>query len=159
MRQSIFQGGLYFAKIPRIPKVDVRLEGGSTSSVGYNVEPPGYFYWNAQYLNGYTNDGRFIGTWLGRAAQGESMQTNYWISAKKKIGVELRHRKVDQKFVPQGGTQNDIAFHADILTGAGFQFSGSVQYESWQIPLLAINRQSNVAAAFQFGFWPTSRHQ
>jgi hypothetical protein len=156
MRQSIFQGGLYFAKIPRIPKVDLRLEGGSTSAVGYNVEPPGYFYWNAQYVNGYTNDGRFIGSWLGRAAQGESIRTNYWLSARSKIGMELRHRKVDQKFLPQGGTQNDVAVNADIFAGLGFRFSGNLQYERWQIPLLATIRQSNVVASFEFGFWPVA---
>ena len=158
MRQSIFQGGLYFAKIPRIPKVDLRFEGGTTSAVGYDRAPAGYFYWNAFYLNGYTNNGGFIGSWLGRAAQGESVRTNYWLSAKSKIGLELRHRKVDRLFLPQGGTQNDVAVNADIFTGPGFRFSGNVQYERWQIPLLATNRQSNVAASFQFGFWPV-RHQ
>jgi len=76
MRQSIFQGGLYFAKIPRIPKVDLRLEGGSTSAVNYDVEPGGYFYWNSQYVDGYTNNGRTIGSWIGRTAQGESVLTN-----------------------------------------------------------------------------------
>lgn len=159
MRQSIFQGGLYFAKIPRIPKIDLRVEGGSTSAVGYNVEPAGYFYWNGQYVNGYTNNGGFIGSWLGRAAQGEAIRTNYWLSAKSKIGLELRHRKVDRQFLPQGGTQNDVAVNADIFSGQGFRFSGNVQYERWQIPMLATNRQSNVAAAFEFGFWPVAHHR
>jgi hypothetical protein len=158
VRQSIFQGGLYFAKIPKIPKLDLRLEGGSTSAVGYNVEPPGYFYWNAQYVDGYTSDARSIGSWLGRAAQGESLRTNYWLSAKRKIGLELRHRKVDRLFLPQGGTQNDVAVNADIFAGHGSRFSGSVQYERWQIPLLALNRQSNVVASFEFGFWPVAHH-
>ena len=158
MTKSIFQGGLYFAKIPRIPKIDLRLEGGSTSAVGYNSEPPGYFYWNAQYVNGYTNNGGFIGSWLGRAAQGEAIRTNYWLSGKSKIGLELRHRKVDRQFLPQGGTQNDVAVNADIFLGPGFRFSGNVQYERWQIPMLATNRQSNVAASFEFGFWPVAHH-
>ena len=161
MRQSIFQGGLFFAKIPRIPKVDLRVEGGSTSAVDYNFvsggNSDGYFYWNGQYLNGYTNNGGFIGTWLGRAAQGESIRTNYWFSPKRKIGLELRHRKVDRKFLPQGGTQNDVAVNADIFAGPGFRFSGNLQYERWQIPLLAANRQSNIAASFEFSFWPRVR--
>jgi hypothetical protein len=159
MTKSIFQGGLYFAKIPRIPKIDLRLEGGSTSAVGYNVEPAGYFYWNAQYANGYTNSGGFIGSWLGRAAQGEAIRTNYWLSGKSKIGLELRHRKVDRQFLPQGGSQNDVAVNADIFTRTGFRFSGNLQYERWQIPMLTTNRQSNVAASFEFGFWPVAHHQ
>jgi membrane-associated phospholipid phosphatase len=157
MRQSIFQGGLYFAKIPRIPRVDLRLEGGSTSAVNYDVEPGGYFYWNGQYVDGYTNNGKFMGSWLGRAAQGESAKTTYWLSAKSKIGLEYRHRKVDRQFLPQGGSQNDIAVSADVFTKAGFRFNGSLQYEQWLLPLLAENRKSNLAVAFQFSFWPSVR--
>ncbi len=153
MRKSVFQGGLYFPKIPRISKLDLRLEGGST--VPYN----GYwctscFYTNGQYLNGYTNDGRLIGTWIGRASQGELIQTNYWLAPRKKIGLELRHRAIDQGYLPQGGNQNDVAVHADIFAGQGFRFTGNVQYECWQIPLLATNRQNNVAVSFEIGFWP-----
>jgi membrane-associated phospholipid phosphatase len=157
MRQSIFQGGLYFAKIPRIPKVDLRLEGGSTSAVNYDLVDaanPGYFYWNNQYVDGYTNDGRTIGSWIGRAAQGESVRTNYWLSAKNKIGLELRHRQIDQKFLPQGGSQDDVAVNAVFFTRSGFSFSSNLQYERWFIPMLATTPQSNFAASFQFGFWP-----
>jgi Capsule assembly protein Wzi len=154
VRQSIFQGGLYFAKIPRVSKVDLRLEGGSTSAVNYDVEPGGYFYWNNQYVDGYTNSGRTIGSWIGRAAQGESVMTNYWLSAKNKIGLELRHRKVDRQFLPQGGTQNDVAVNAVFFTRPGFGFSGSIQYERWMIPLLASNHQSDLVVSFQFSFSP-----
>lgn len=158
MRQSIFQGGLYFAKLPRIPKFDLRLEGGSTSAVQYNAALPGYFYWNAQYVNGYTNNGEFIGSWLGRSAQGEAIRTNYWLNGKSRIGLELRHRKVDREFLPGGGTQNDVAVNADIFSKAGFRLTGNVQYERWEIPLLAANPQSNVAASLQIGFWPVPHH-
>lgn len=154
MRQSIFQGGLYLAKIPKLHKVDLRVEGGSTSAVNYDVEPGGYFYWNGQYVNGYTNNGNLIGSWLGRAAQGESAKATYWLSAKSKVGLEFRHRKVDRQFLPQGGTQNDVALNADIFAKSGFRFNGSVQYEQWLLPLLAANRQSNLSLAFQFSFWP-----
>jgi len=154
--QSIFQSGLYLAKVPKVPKLDLRLEGGFTAPpVQYFT--PGYFYTNSQYVDGYMNDGRLIGTWLGRAAQGESIRMNYWLSAKSKIGLELRHRKVDRQFIPQGGTQNDVAINADIFARTSFRLSGNVQYERWQIPLLALNRQSNVAASFQIGFWPPAR--
>ena len=153
MRKSIFQGGLYFAKIPRISKVDLRLEGGSTSAVD-SPFPASSFYFEGQYVDGYTNNGRTIGSWIGRAAQSESIRTNYWLSAKNKIGLELRHRQVDRQFLPQGGSQNDVAVNADFFTRQGFSFSGSLQYERWLMPLLATNRQSNIAASFQLGFWP-----
>ena len=154
--KSVWQGGLYLPKVPKANKLDLRLEGGYTSPTRGSF-CTSCFYTNGQYVNGYTNDGHLIGTWVGRAAQGELLQSNYWISPRKRIGFQVRHRKIDRQYLPQGGTQNDVAVNADILAGPGFRFSGNVQYERWQIPLLATNRQSDVSASFQFGFWPT-RH-
>ena len=154
--KSVWQGGLYLAKLPRLNKFDLRLEGGYTSPTRGSF-CTSCFYTNGEYVNGYTNDGRLIGTWIGRAAQGELIRTNYWLSPRRRIGLEFRHRKIDRQFLPQGGTQNDVAVNADIFAGPGFRFSGNLQYERWQIPLLATNRQNNVAASFELGFWPT-RH-
>jgi membrane-associated phospholipid phosphatase len=153
--KSVWQGGLYLTKVPKINKFDLRLEGGYTSPTRGSF-CTSCFYSNGQYVNGYTSGGQLIGTWIGRAAQGEMIQTNYWISPRKKVGVELRHRKIDRQYLPQGGTQNDVAVSADIFTGPGFRFSGNLQYERWQIPLLATNHQNNVAASFELGFWPTT---
>jgi Capsule assembly protein Wzi/PAP2 superfamily len=151
--KSIWQGGLYLAKVPRANKFDLRLEGGYTSPTRGSFCTT-CFYTNGQYNSGYNNDGYLIGTWLGRASQGELIRTNYWLGPRKKIGIELRHRKIDSQYLPQGGTQNDVALNADIFTGAHFRFTGNLQYESWQIPLLAPNSQNNVAASFEIGFWP-----
>jgi len=154
LRKSVGQGGLYFVKIPGISKLDLRLEGGYTNPFTFfNYS----YYWNSQYVSGYTNGGNLIGTWVGRAAQGEQIRTNYWLSPRNKIGLELRHRILDSGHIPQGGSQNDVAVNADIFAGPGFRFTGSVQYEQWRIPILAANRQSDVAASFEFSFWPTPR--
>lgn len=154
--KSAWQGGLYLAKLPNFHKVDLRLEGGFTNPVDF-ASCNGCFYHNYQYLNGYTNNGQLMGSWIGRAAQGESIQSTYWLSSTKKIGIELKHRKVDHEFLPQGGTQNDVAVNSDFLLKSGFRFSGTLQYESWLMPLLATTRQSNLTATFQLGFWPQAR--
>jgi membrane-associated phospholipid phosphatase len=154
--KAAFQSGLYLARLPQIPKVDLRIEGGTTSPINFPT-CNGCYYSNTQYLNGYTNNGELMGTWLGRAAQGESLQSTYWLSATKRIGIELRHRKVDRQFLPQGGTQNDVAVNTDFLLKSGFRLTGTLQYESWQIPLLAANRQGNVLASLQLGYWPRVR--
>jgi hypothetical protein len=152
MRRNASQGGLYLAKVPGIAKLDLRLEGGYTNPIAFCGT---CIYYNLQYNSGYNNDGRLMGTWIGRASQGEQIRTNYWLRPRMKIGVELRHRTLDPGYVPQGGNQNDVALNADILAGSGFRFTGSVQYERWLIPLLATNRQTDIAASFQFSFWPT----
>jgi hypothetical protein len=154
--KSVWQGGLYFAQLPKFNRMDMRIEGGFTSPVDFST-CNGCFYHNFQYVNGFTNNGQLMGTWIGRSAQGVSIASNYWLGANRKIAVELRHRKIDRDFLALGGTQNDAAFTADLMSKGGFRFSGTVQYEAWQIPLLAATRQSNVAVSFQFGYWPPVR--
>jgi len=152
MRRNASQAGLYLAKVPAIHKLDVRVEGGYTNPIvfcGFCI------FTNSQYISGYNNDGRLIGTWLGRSAQGEQIRTNYWLSPRRKITLELRHRTLDPGYIPNGGSQNDVAVNADIFAGPGFRFTGNIQYERWRIPLLAATPQSDVAASFQFSFWPT----
>lgn len=151
MRKSAAQGGLYFAKLPWLSKLDLRLEGGYTNPVVFCGI---CIYYNGQYNSGYNNDGRLIGTWIGRAAQGEQIRANYWLSPRRKIGVELRHRILDPGYLPQGGSQNDVAMNADIFAGPGFRFAGKIQYERWLIPLLAATHRNDVAASFDVSFWP-----
>jgi membrane-associated phospholipid phosphatase len=152
LRKSASQGGVYLSRVPGIPRLDLRVEGGYTNPVAFCGN---CIYTNGQYISGYTNDGRLIGTWIGRAAQGEQIRSTYWLNARQKIGLELRHRKIDRQYLPEGGTQNDIGVNTDLLIGQGFRLSANVQYERWQIPFLAANRQSDVAASVQFSFWPT----
>jgi membrane-associated phospholipid phosphatase len=152
-QKSVWQGGLYFARIPSIPKLDLRLEGGTTSPVDF-PSCNGCFYHNFQYVNGFTNDGQLMGSWIGRAAQGESISSTYWLRATRKIGIQMRHRKIDRDFLPSGGTQNDVQLNSDFLLRSGLRLSGFLQYERWNIPLLAASQQSNLTAAFEIGYWP-----
>jgi membrane-associated phospholipid phosphatase len=154
--KSAFQTGLYLSRLPKLSKLDVRIEGGTTSPVNFPT-CDGCFYSNGQYPNGYTNNGVLMGTWLGRASQGESARSTYWLSATKRIGIEVRHRKIDRQFLPQGGTQNDLALNSDFLLKSGLRLTGTLQYERWQIPLLAPTLQSNLTASFQVGFWPRTK--
>jgi membrane-associated phospholipid phosphatase len=152
--KAAFQSGMYFAKLPKVPKLDLRIEGGTTSPINFPTCIYCY-YSNNQYLNGYTNNGQLMGTWLGRAAQGESLKSTYWLSAQRKVTLELRHRKIDRQYLPQGGTQNDAGLSADFFVKSGVRLSGTAQYERWQIPLLASSTQSNWTASVQIGYWPS----
>jgi hypothetical protein len=151
--KSVWQGGLYMPKLPGLEKLDLRLEGGMTSAPDFpNCD--NCFYQNNQYFNSWTNNDKLIGAGLGRSAQGEEIRSNYWLSSKNRIGIRLRHRKVDGRYLPEGGTQNDASANADFFIRSSFSVSTSVQYEEWQIPLLAQGPQSNVTASVQFTFWP-----
>jgi membrane-associated phospholipid phosphatase len=152
-RKSAFQGGIYMPRIPGISKLDLRVEGGSTSPVDF-PECNGCFYQNQLFINSYTNGRNLMGTWVGRASQAEQAWSTYWLSARNKIQFNYRHRKIDGQFLPQGGTVNDAGVRAEVQLNTTTGLSGSVQYEKWNIPILASVPQSNVTASVQVTYWP-----
>jgi hypothetical protein len=154
-RKSAFQGGIYIPRFPGISKLDLRVEGGSTSPVNF-PDCNGCFYQNSLFVNSYTNQGNLMGTWVGRASQGEQAWSTYWLTSRNKIQFNYRHRKTDGQFLPRGGTSNDAGVRADFWLGATTEFSGTIQYEKWNYPVLDPLPRSNVTTSFQFTFWPRS---
>src|SRR5262249_5923823 len=102
--RSAISAGIYFAQITKLPKLDYRVEGVYTDVPAGGALSHGFFYANARYLDGYTNEGNLIGSWIGREGQGAQASTNYWFSARTRLQLNFRHQKVSQQFVPGGGT-------------------------------------------------------
>jgi membrane-associated phospholipid phosphatase len=155
-RKSAIRGGIYMPRIPGIPKLDLRLEGGSTvppDFPGCN----GCFYVNGRYPDGsYSNLDNLVGSWLGRAGQGQQAWSTYWLTSRNKIQFNYRHQKVSTQYLPQGGTLNDGGVRADFWLGTGVMLSGSVQYEKWNYPVLDTLPRSSVATSVEVSFWPRS---
>ena len=153
-RKSAYQGGIYMPQIPGIPKLDLRLEGGSTVPADF-PGCYGCFYVNNRYPDGaYTNKGNLIGSWLGRAGQGEQAWSTYWLTARSKIQFNFRHQKVSGQYLPSGGTLNDGGVSADFWLKNTISVSGSVQYEKWNFPVLEPIAKSNVTTSVGLTFWP-----
>jgi hypothetical protein len=155
-RKSAFQGGIYLSRIPGIPKLDFRLEGGTTAPVDF-PECHGCFYVNDRYPGGsYVNGGNLVGSWLGRGGQGERAWSTYWLSSRNKIQFQYRHQKVDGDYLPHGGTLNDGGVNLELQVKPEVTVTGSVQYEKWNYPILSSSVQSNVTTSLQITFWPRS---
>ena len=153
-RKSAIQGGLYMPQIPGIPKLDLRLEGGTTAPVDF-PECHGCFYTNDRYPGGsYLNGGNLIGSWLGRGGQGERVWSTYWLSSRNKIQFRFHHQKVDGDYLPHGGTLNDGGVNVDFQVRPDVTVSGFVQYVKWNYPILSPGVQSNVTTSLQLTFWP-----
>ncbi len=147
-------GGIYIPQLPRLPKMDLRVEGVETDPpIGGNVGS-GFFYYNPTWLSGYVNSGNLMGNWVGREGQGVQAWTSYWFSPRNKLTFEFRHLKVSHEFVPDGGTLADAGVHADLWVHSSFSLSAAVQYEAWTFPVISPARQSNVASSIQLTFWP-----
>jgi membrane-associated phospholipid phosphatase len=153
-RKSAIEGGIYLPRIPGIPKLDLRLEGGTTAPVDF-PECHGCFYVNDRYPGGsYVNNGNLVGSWLGRGGQGERAWSTYWLSSRNKIQLQFRHQKVDGDYLARGGTLNDAGVNVEFQIRPEVTVSGLVQYEKWNFPILTPNVQSNVTTSLQLTLWP-----
>jgi capsule assembly protein Wzi/PAP2 superfamily protein len=154
--RSAWISGLYMPQIPHLRKLDLRVEGVYTDlTIGGNVGD-GFFYFNSHYLNGYTNWGNLIGSWIGRDGQGAQAWSTYWFGPRNKLQFEFRHQKVSKQFIPGGGTLNDGGVKADFLVRSKFSVAGSVQYERWDFPVIFSTRKNDVSTSLQLTYWPSS---
>jgi membrane-associated phospholipid phosphatase len=154
--RSAISAGLYFSHIPKLPKLDLRFEGVYSDVPAGGAIGGGFFYWNTRFLNGYTNNGNLIGSWIGRDGQGAQGWANYWFTPKNRLQLSYRHQKVSQdpRFIPGGGTITDVGVGADVWTTSNTGFSGKVQYEAWTFPAILPGQQRNLSISLQFQFNP-----
>lgn len=155
--RAAWKAGIYVPMFPGIRKLDFRVEGGYTSNPlgpmgGYSN---GFYYSANRYLNGYTNNGNLLGSWLGRAGQGLQAWSKYSFNARNSLQFGYRHVKVSRDFIPGGGTVNDASVQADFLMRRELGLSTRVQYEHWNYPILTPQPQSNVSVSVQMTYWPS----
>lgn len=152
--RSTWHAGLYLSQVPKIPKLDLRVEGVYTDNpIGGNVGH-GFYYFNFTWRSGYTNNGDLIGSWIGREGQGAQAWTNYWFTPRNRLQFNFRHQKVSQEFVPGGGTLTDAGVRADYWVRSNISISTSVQYERWLFPVIQPGPEKNVSASVQILFQP-----
>lgn len=152
--RSAIHAGLYFARIPKLEKLDLRLEGVYTDPPRSGPVGHGFFYSNTRFLNGYTNNDQLIGSWIGRQDQGAQVWTNYWFSPRRRIQLSFRHQKMSNQFIAGGGSLTDFAIRGDFWTHSGIGISGWVQHERWLFPVIQPNESRNVSVALQISFEP-----
>ena len=146
-------GGIYLPRLPKIAKMDFRVEGVETDPpIGGNVGH-GFFYYDQTWITGFQNAGQLMGNWVGREGQGVQAWTSYWFTPRNKLQFEFRHLKVSREFV-NGGTEGDASVRGDFWVRTSFSLSAAVQYEAWTFPVVATTRQSNVSSSLQLSFWP-----
>ncbi len=163
-RNAAIWSGLYLAQVPRVNKMDFRVEAGYTDLPGslQTGQPnshygPGIFYANGRYPDGsYTNGGELIGNWMGRQSQGVEAWTNYRFSPRSFIQASFRHQKVSQQYMAGGGSLTDVSLSANCWLREDLSVSGTVQYERWLFPIITPGAQRDVTSSLQLTFWPQS---
>jgi membrane-associated phospholipid phosphatase len=153
-RRAGMNPGIYMPRLPHLPKEDVRVEAVYTKVPATDNSPGRFIYYDSFYHDLYTNEKNLIGNWIGRDGTGVQAWTTYWAGARDSIEVAYRHSTTAPGFVPDGGNLTDGSVSVSWWVHSDWNLSTSVQYERWNIPVLAPVPQSNWTTSIEIGFWP-----
>lgn len=162
LSKSVVRPGLYFPRLPLLPKWDLHLEYTSSTSPGRaSFQSHGQLnYWNLQYPDGYTNDGDLLSNTIGR--EGVSMQAwlRYWASPNHTLDISWKQQVVLKDYVPGGGKWQDYQVAYSVTKRSGFYWKGLLQFEHiFSYPLLFSGSKNNLTVAVEIGFLPPWKHQ
>ncbi len=148
--------GIYLPQIPKLPKLDLRVEAVYTDPDGGPSTQGRFIYWEFIYRDFYTNAGNLMGSWIGREGKGVQAWSTYWLSPRSTIQISYRNAHVAKDFL-EGGSYEDFGATAELRVRPNLSLTSSLQYERWSFPLLSTNDNSNITASVQLVFWPHSR--
>lgn len=152
--RAAWTAGIYFSHIPKVLKLDLRLEGVYTDLPIGGAVSKGFFYWNDRYQSGYTYGGYLLGSWIGREGQGAQVWSSYWFNPRNRLQFNFRHQKISNEFLPGGGSLTDAGARTDYWLRPSLGISAWLQYERWLFPVIQPNTSRNVTAAVQVLFAP-----
>lgn len=160
--KSVIRPGLYFARLPFLPKWDLHFEYTSSTSPGRAAfQSHGNLnYWNLQYPDGYTNDGELLANTVGR--EGITLQAwiRYWASPRHTLDFSWKQSRVLSDFVPGGGKWQDYQVSYSVTKRSGLYFKGFLQFEHiFSYPLLFPGSRNNLVASIELGFLPQWGHR
>jgi hypothetical protein len=153
-RRSAITSGIYLAKLPLLPKLDLHVEGGSTDIPG-NARGGKFFYYEGVYRDCYLNKGDLMGSWLGREGTGGTAWATWWFAPQSTLQVGYRTLRVSRSFVPQGEGQQSGYGELRYRSKQGMEFQFFLQAERWAAPALAPAPQIDVTTQFQISFNPS----
>jgi membrane-associated phospholipid phosphatase len=152
-RRAAWSPGIYFARLPFLPHMDLRVE--AVSSTGLATDFGGqHFFINNQYLDGNTNKGFLLGNAVGRDGRAIEGTTNYWISARTKLGFGYRQNKGGTQFLPGGSTITDGFINGSYAINRHWQAQIFTQYERFLIPSYMNGSQHNTSGWLQVTWTP-----
>jgi hypothetical protein len=151
-RRSATNAGLFFSKLPGLPRTDLRVEGFFTDIPG--LRQTGSYFANSRYLSGYTNEGNILGHPVGRDGTGVLAEARWWLTPKDPIAAFYRNSKVNPKLISFGGRLDDAGISGSYSLRSGVTMAAKIQYERWKFPVLANASKTNVATILEIRLNP-----
>jgi hypothetical protein len=166
-RRAAYRTGVYISQIPGARKLDFRVEAVTTDpgvSRSLNGE---FFYYETIQQNGYTNEGKIMGDWIGREAKGGQAWITYHLSGTEYVQLEYLEKKNEKDFTPGlynaatntygpgGTTQNQFKLNVvKRFDHDNVELNAYFQHEGWKAPLYLPGLQKDNVAAVQLTFYP-----
>ena len=152
-RRAVWNPGIYFARLPFLPHMDLRVE--AASSEGLAIDFGGqHFFINNQYLDGNTNKGLLLGNAVGRDGRAIEGRAGYWFSARTRVEAGYRQNKGGTLFLPGGSTITDGFVNASYAINRHWQAQLFSQYERFLIPSYMSGAQHNASGWLQLTWNP-----
>ena len=161
LSKSVVRPGLYFARLPKLPKWDLHLEYTASTSPGRaSFQSHGQLnYWNLEYPDGYTNNGVLMSNTVGREGVALQAWLRYWASPNRTLDLSWKQQVVLKDYVPGGGKWQDYQASYSITKPSGLYWKAFLQFEHiFSYPLLFPGSKNNVTAAVELGFLPPWHH-
>jgi hypothetical protein len=152
-RRAVWNPGIYFARLPWLPHMDLRVEAVSSQGLA-NDYGGQHFFMNNQYLDSNTNKGFLLGNAIGRDGRAIEGRSGYWFSAKTRIEGGYRQNKISPLFLPSGGTITDGFLNGSYALNRHWSAQLFTQYERFLIPSYMQGSQHNTSGWFQITWNP-----
>jgi|SRR5579859_2283551 len=152
--RAALNSGIFLPRLPGIPKLDLRAEAVYTNDPAGGGRPGQFVYFKSEYHDGYTNKGNLLGSWIGRDGNGYQLWSAYSFTPQNTIQIAYRNAKVNPKFVPGGGTINDIGANANWKLRSNLSLTMTLQHERWRFPILSPRIERNIEFSFQLNVTP-----
>ena len=152
-RRVAWNPGIYFARLPYLPHMDLRLEAASTEEMSQD-EGGLRFFINNQYRDGNTNKGFLLGNAVGRDARALEARSGYWFSSRTRVEGGYRQTKGGLQFLPGGSTISDAFATGSYAFTDEWSLQAFAQYERFLVPSFLPGAQRNGSGWFQITWNP-----
>jgi hypothetical protein len=153
-RRAAYRTGLYLSQIPKLPRLDLRVEAVSTDPGVTPAQGGVFIYHETIQAQGYTNKGYIMGDWIGREAKGGQAWLTYHLSGNEWVQLEYLNKKTPTNFLVGGTTQNSFQVGVVKRFGRNVELNSWLQYERWKAPIYKTGGQSDTTATVQLTWYP-----
>jgi hypothetical protein len=152
-RRVIWSPGVYFSRLPYLPKADLRVEAVSSEELSQD-ECCSRFFFNNQYRDANLNKGFLLGTAVGRDARAIEGRAGYWLTPRTRFEAGYRQDKISENFLAHGGTISDGFINATYNINPEWTAHLFAQYEHFFIPQYLAGYQHNESGWFDITWTP-----